>query len=107
MTYLITDKKLSLRLSQGLAVSTLAGLTSLLGGCVATAPAPYYDYGYAPPPPPPLAAPGYYAPPPVVAPPVQIIAPIGVAPGAGWGWAYHPHRGWGWHHRRHGWRHHH
>ena len=32
------------------------------------------------------------------------IAPIGVAPGPGWGWAYRPYYGWGWHHARYGWR---
>lgn len=36
---------------------------------------------------------------------VPIMNPIGVAPGPGWGWAYHPNNGWGWHHHEHGWRH--
>ncbi len=90
-------------------VFVLTPFSLLVTGCVAPAPAPYYgSYGstyVAPPPPAPAPAVGYYGP---VVPPVgvQVIAPIGVAPGIGWGWAYHPHRGWGWHHNHHGWRHH-
>ena len=67
-----------------------------LTGCVAPAPYPPPSYGY--------GAPGYVAP---VAPPVgvQVVAPIGLAPGPYWNWAYHPRYGWGWHHPGYGWRH--
>lgn len=73
--------------------------TLFLPGCVVS-PAPAYAYTPAAP------APAYIAP---IAPPVgvRIVAPIGVAPGPGWAWAYHPNLGWGWHHPEHGWRHHH
>ena len=40
-----------------------------------------------------LAALAYVAP---IAPPVgvAVVAPIGLAPGTNWRWAYHPYNGW-------------
>ena len=43
---------------------------------------------------------------PVQPPPhVVYVQPPPVAPGPGWGWAYHPQRSWGWYHEHEGWRH--
>lgn len=67
----------------------------ILVGCVAPAPSPY-GYGM-----PPAAYVGPIAPPAGV----TVVAPIGLAPGPHWGWAYHPQLGWGWHHPLMGWRH--
>lgn len=67
----------------------ISALLLNLNACYAPAPYPYA---------------GYIAP---IAPPssVRIMAPIGIAPGPNWGWAYHPQLGWGWHHSQYGWRH--
>lgn len=77
---------------------TIVLLSLALTGCVVAPPAPMYSSGYGD------YAPGYVAP---VVPPVGVgvMPPIGVSPGIGWGWGYHPRLGWGWHNPRFGWRH--
>ena len=58
-------------------------LVVFLSGCVVAPPPRPVPYAG------PVVAPGYVAP---IVPPagVTIVNPIGVAPGPGWGWAYHP-----------------
>lgn len=76
----------------------IISFAAALPGCYVTPPPSPVPVGVAP------GYAGYIEP---VPPPVgvTIVAPIGVAPGVGWGWAYHPRLGWGWHNPHFGWRH--